>query len=231
MANPKVREAIDLAIDNRTLIDTVLGGGGVPVRAAVTPGLSAVPMELYNTFLYNPERSVELLKEAGYGPGELSIKLQGPSGRYPLDVETMEIIAAMLEAVGIKVEIQAMEWSAYESRVWTPNAIEGLALIGHANSLQDGYHALQRARCGFEFAEKTGWCNKRFDELIKLSAVTVDPEKRSAYLSEAFHLLTDSRSIIFLFQLQNVIGVSKKVDWTPSPDEQLWMFAAKPAAQ
>ncbi|WP_102958158.1 ABC transporter substrate-binding protein [Mangrovicella endophytica] len=228
LADPKVREAVDLAIDNKALIDTVFNGLGTPVRAAVTPGLSAVPMEYHNTFLYDPERAVALLKEAGYGPNELTLKLQGPSGRYPLDVEMLEIISVMLNAVGINTEIEALEWSSYNSRIWEPNKIEHLALIGHANSLQDGYHAVQRARCGLEFSNKTGWCDKRFDEVVGQSAVTVDPEKRSALLAEAFKLLTDSRSIIFLMQLENTIGIGKDVDWRPSPDEQLWMYAAKP---
>lgn len=229
MADPRVREAIDLAIDNQTLIDTVMNGLGTPVKAAVTPGLSAVPMELHDTYEYDPERAVQLLAEAGYGPGQLKIKIQGPSGRYPLDVETMEIVAVMLNSVGIEVEIEAMEWSSYQSRVWVPNEVEGLGFIGHANSLQDGYHALQRARCGFEFSLKTGWCDERFTELVETSAVTVDPEQRAEYLSEAFHLLSDSRSIIHLFQMENLIGVNNDVEWTPTPDEQLWMYAAQPA--
>src|SRR5699024_3204361 len=31
-ADERVREAIDLAIDNQTIVDSVLGGSGVPVR-------------------------------------------------------------------------------------------------------------------------------------------------------------------------------------------------------
>ena len=41
-----------------------------------------------------------------------------------------------------------------------PTTVEGLALIGHANSLQDGYHAVQRARCRVEYSKITGWCNR-----------------------------------------------------------------------
>ena len=118
LADPKVREAVDLAIDERALIDTVMSGRGVPVRGGSMPGISAVPMDLYNTYLYDPERAKKLLAEAGYKPGQLKIKLQGPSGRYPLDVETMEVVAVMLGAVGIEVEIEALEWSAFQSRVW-----------------------------------------------------------------------------------------------------------------
>ncbi|MDP0926157.1 ABC transporter substrate-binding protein [Paracoccus onubensis] len=228
LADPKVREAIDLAIDNQMLIDTVTNGLGTPVRAAVTPGLSAVPMAYYDTYNFDPERAVQLLEEAGYGPNELQLKLQGPAGRYPLDVETLEIVAVMLNAVGIQTDIETLEWSAYESRVWTPNTIDGIALIGHANSLQDGYHAVQRARCGFEFSLKTGWCDEEFDKLIEQSAATVDPKERAQQISDAFDLFVESNTVLHLFQVENLIGVSTSVDWSPSPDEQLWMYDAQP---
>lgn len=227
-SDARVREALNLAIDNQMIVDTVMGGLGVPTRGSVAPGLNAVPMDLYDTYSYDPERAMELLAEAGYGPGELTITLQGPAGRYPLDVEIAEITAIMLEMVGINVEIDVLEWSAYQSRVWDVENIEDIALIGYANSLQDGYHALHRAQCGHEFSRKTGWCDDRFDELVQLSERTTDPAEREAQLAEAFHLLADSNSILFLFQLQNVAGVSNSIDWQPRPDEQLWMFDAQP---
>jgi peptide/nickel transport system substrate-binding protein len=230
LANPKVREAVDFAIDNRALIDTVFSGLGTPVRAAVAPGITASPMEYYNSFNYDPAKSVELLKQAGYGPNDLTLKLQGPSGRYPYDVETLEIIAVMLNAVGINTQIETLEWSAYNSRIWDPHKIEHLCLIGHANSLEDAYQAVQRARCGLEFSLETGWCDAKFDGLIERSAVTVDQKERAKLLSDAFKMLTDSRSIIYLLQLENIIGIGKKVDWEPTPDEQLWMYASKPKA-
>src|SRR5690606_40859669 len=105
-------------LDTRTRVATVVGGRGTPVRAAVTPRLSAVPMKYYNTFEYNPERAVELLKEAGYGPDHPAlIKLQGPAGRYPLDVETLEIVAVMLDAAGMETGIGTTEGRALQARV------------------------------------------------------------------------------------------------------------------
>lgn len=229
LADPLVREAIDLAIDNQMLIDAVMDGAGTPVRGGVAPAIDASPMDLYDTYLYDAERAVELLAEAGYGPGELTIKLQGPSGRYPMDVEVMEVTAVMLGQVGINVEIEALEWSAFQDRIWLANNVEGLALIAHANSLQDGFHAVQRARCGFEYSNVTGWCDPEFDELVNLSAGALDPDERASYLSDAYHMLTESRSILYLFQLDNIIGISNDVDWEPTPDERLWMFDSRPA--
>jgi peptide/nickel transport system substrate-binding protein len=126
----RVREAIDYAIDNELLIEALMDGIGTPVRGRVSPGITAAPMSLYGTSLYDPERAVELLAEAGYDPGELSIRIDGPAGRYPKDTEIVELTAIMLEAVGIEVEMQVLEWSAYLSRVWDADAVEHMALIG-----------------------------------------------------------------------------------------------------
>src|SRR5690606_3795012 len=38
-ADARVREAIDLAIDNQAIVDSVLGGLGVPVRSRVPEGV------------------------------------------------------------------------------------------------------------------------------------------------------------------------------------------------
>src|SRR5690606_3733437 len=37
-ADPRVREAIELAIDNQAIIDSIAGGKGIPTRTSVTPG-------------------------------------------------------------------------------------------------------------------------------------------------------------------------------------------------
>ncbi|CAN5586070.1 hypothetical protein BH24DEI1_BH24DEI1_04900 [soil metagenome] len=41
--------------------------------------------------------------------------------------------------------------------------------------------------------------------------------------------MVEERPMIFLFQLENLAGVNVNVDWSPRPDEMLWMFDAQPA--
>src|SRR5699024_6999796 len=60
-ADPKVREAIDLAIDKEAIVDSLIGGYGTPTRTRVTPGNTGANEDLYNTQVYDPERAKELL--------------------------------------------------------------------------------------------------------------------------------------------------------------------------
>jgi peptide/nickel transport system substrate-binding protein len=74
-SDPRVREALELAIDKELLVEVVADGFGVPVGARVSPGVNAAPMKYYDQNAYDPERAVALLAEAGYGPGELTVAL------------------------------------------------------------------------------------------------------------------------------------------------------------
>lgn len=224
----RVREAIEYAIDNRLLIDAVMGGLGTPTRGRVSPGVQAAPMRFYDTYLYDPDRAVALLEEAGYGPGELTIRIQGPAGRYPLDADIVEVTAVMLEAVGIRTEVETLEWSAYLSRVWNADAVEHMGLIGLGNSLFDADLAYTLILCDGFYAGKTNWCDPEFDALIEATQRELDPQRRAELFDEIYQVVADERIMIFLFQLEGLVGVAERVAWTPRADELLWMFDAAP---
>lgn len=226
--DPRVREAIELAIDNQLLIDVLMGGLGTPTRGRVSPGIEAAPMRLYDTYLYDPERAVALLAEAGYGPGELTLRVQGPAGRYPQDADILEVTAVMLEAVGIRAEVEALEWSAYLSRVWNADAVEHMGLIGLGNSLFDASLAYTLILCDGFYTGKTNWCDPGFDALLEEALVELDPERRAALYDQVYQVVADERVMVFLFQLEGLVGVAEGVAWTPRVDELLWMFDARP---
>jgi peptide/nickel transport system substrate-binding protein len=224
----RVRKAIDYAINDQLMIDALMGGLGVPVRGRVSPGITSAPMEFYNTHLYNPERAVQLLAEAGFGPGEAAIKIQGPTGRYPMDADMVKLTGAMLEAVGFNVQYEILEWSAYQSRVWNVSGIQNMGLIGLGNSLFDAAMAYQIITCeGFQ-RRNTHWCDPEFDALMAEAVVELDQEHRAELFREIYRIVADERIMIFLFQLKNLAGVNANVDWSPRQDELLWMFAAAP---
>lgn len=226
--DPLVREALDLAIDNHLLVDGVMGGFGVPVRGRVGPGITGSPLEYYDTYLYDPERAVELLAEAGYGPGELTIKIQSPLGRYPMDADLAQIIGAMFEIVGVNVELEILEWSAFASRIWDVDNIEHMALMGLSNAMFDAWYPQRAILCEGSYQFKTNWCSEQFDEYVNGAAMELDPERRAELLAGAYAIVAAERPQIMLFQSEDLVGVSNSVDWTPRTDALLWMFDASP---
>ncbi len=224
----RVREAIEYAIDNQLLIDALYDGLGAPVRGRASPGITAAPMEFWNTYLYDPERAVQLLAEAGYGPGELTIHIQGPAGRYPLDTEIVELTAVMLNAVGINTTVEILEWSAYQSRVWRTENVQHMALIGLGNSLGDAALTYNAIMCDGSYQMMSQWCDPTFDALYNEALVELDDARRAELFREIFTTVAEERIYVHLFQLENMAGVANDIEWSPRPDEYLWMFDAKP---
>src|SRR5699024_3891829 len=138
-SDPKVREAIELAIDNETIVDNLFEGKAVPVRSRVPDDVFGSNPDLYDTYEYDPEKSKELLKEAGYSDG-VEIQMTAPKGNYPLDGETAELIASMLNEVGITVDLELLEGDAF-SEVYNNGTNEELLMIGLADGLLDASYS------------------------------------------------------------------------------------------
>src|SRR5690625_295080 len=151
--DPRVREAIDLSIDNQLLIDVLHDGYGTPTRLRISQGVVA-PEELYGQYLYDPERAAELLLEAGYSFGEARITLQGTVSRYPQDSQTAELLAVMLASVGFTVELELLEWGVFQDRVRFKH-VEKLALDGLGISTLDAWIALRGSICEREYITAT----------------------------------------------------------------------------
>jgi peptide/nickel transport system substrate-binding protein len=226
--DPRVREALDYAIDDRLLVDGVMGGFGVPVLGRVGPAVTGSPMDLYDTYNYDPERAVRMLAEAGYGPGELTLKIQSPMGRYPMDSDLAQIIGVMFEAVGINVELEILEWGAYAERIWDADKIEHMALMGLSNTMFDGWYPQRAILCDGTYRYKTNWCNPEFDAAVNAAAMEMDEEKRAGFIAEAYYIVAEDRPQIMLFQGEDLVGLSTDVEWTPRQDSLLWMFEARP---
>ena len=108
--NPLIREAIDKAIDRKSISDKLLRGLGKPTGIMVPPmnigyDASFKPVE------YDPERAKALVKEAGY-KGEM-ISIQYPNNNLVMANEVVQAVAGYMTAAGLKVEIKPMEFTAF----------------------------------------------------------------------------------------------------------------------
>lgn len=138
-ADPKVREAIDLAIDKQGIVDSIAGGAGIVTRTSVTPGNFGADPSLYKTSLYDLEKAKQLLKEAGYAEGEAEMTIS-VSSQYK---EQVEVVAAMLEQAGFKINMDVLEPSAFSER-YSSKSFKEIFMIGIGNSLFDASNNYNR---------------------------------------------------------------------------------------
>ena len=116
--NILVRQAIEYAIDKEAIVAGILGDRGNVAHSVIAPlTFGYADTELYG---YDPERAKELLKEAGYEEGELSLVIQSPDGRYYKDKECCMAIAQMLKEVGINASVEVNDWATFVDKVKAP---------------------------------------------------------------------------------------------------------------
>lgn len=113
LSNVKVRQAIAAALDTAEIVAAVTNGIGRP-NNSIVPIMSSyytdVQAKGYN---HSPGTAKKLLSEAGY-KGE-PIVLQ-TNKRYPQSFNTAIITQQMLQAVGMNVTVEVLEWATQLDR-------------------------------------------------------------------------------------------------------------------
>lgn len=217
-SDPKVREAIELAIDNEAITKQILLGEATPTRTRITPGNFGAHPRLYNTYLYDPNRAKQLLEEAGYGDG-LELTLTLADNHYLKANEINEVIASMLAQVGIDVNIQFVDWSRFlELRNAGDYGQMYFAVYG--NSIFDSSIGLQ------EFASNVGWDrasyrNEEVTELWEQALNNMNFDEREEQYQRIQEIVAEERPKIYLYHQNEVYGVSDDVIFTPRTDSML----------
>lgn len=118
-ADQTLRQAVSTAIDQQSLLDAAYDGhGGICKTLAAS---SCVDFnDAWNNddyYDYNLEKAKELLGEAGYGEGELTVRLLVDN--YEQRIRMAQIIQANLADIGVTVEILTYDTALYNTYKYT----------------------------------------------------------------------------------------------------------------
>jgi peptide/nickel transport system substrate-binding protein len=112
----KVREAISVAIDRKSLIDFVVGGAGNEIAVPVAPGFPGA--DGHKVPQYDPERAKALLAEAGHPDGFEIEAIYPDMNVYGVDFGLMmQKVQQDLSKVGIKVTLSPMPLSNWRDQI------------------------------------------------------------------------------------------------------------------
>lgn len=192
MAQLKVRQALDMAVNKQQIIDSVYQGAG-QLATNVLPPTQWSYDESIKDAPYDPEKAKQLLKEAGIKEGT-EITLWAMPVQRPYNPNA-KLVAEMLQSdwgkIGIKAKIMTYEWGEYIKR--SKGGENGAMLIGWSGDNGDPDNWLGTlfgcdAINGNNFSK---WCNPEFDKLITAAKNTTDKEERTKLYKEAQQLLKE----------------------------------------
>lgn len=222
-ANPKLREALELATDRNALVGVVVPGMGVPTRTRVTAGTSGHEPSLYNVNPFNLEKAKQLVAELGPEKAAVSVMAR-TSNPDALIVQTLK---GMWEKAGIKVNADLVDATTYSKRLKAKTNPE-LYVTSHINSLKDAELALNFVSNKTTIG-RIGYSPKEAVDLLSASRKEMDVAKREALLQQLAKRVAEDRPIITLFQTGDVHGIRKGITWKVPPDEMIWVYGMKVA--
>jgi peptide/nickel transport system substrate-binding protein len=198
LRDPRVREAISLAIDRAAIAERVLNGEGVPAGQVVPDGFFGADPAL-RPEPHDPARARRLLAEAGF-PDGFALTLHGPQDRFLRDAAVLQAIGPMLERIGIRARVETLPWAAYATRSQRPEF--SLMLVGwgagtgEASSPLRGLLATRDAATGLGASNRGGWSDARFDALLGEALRTPGDAAREALLREVGARAMAERALI-----------------------------------
>lgn len=231
LQDARVRRAISLAIDRKTIAARIMDGAATPANQFLPDGMFGTlpnPPELK----YDPAAAKKLLAEAGY-PDGFELTVSSTNDRYINDAQISQAVAQYLSRVGIKTTVDTMTRSVYFPKRakrefsfamggWSSETGEASSFLQYWVSAFDKEHGLGTSNYG-------GYDNPEFDRVFRRALVTVDPAAREKLLQESLTLaLADLPSIPLHFE-SSIWAFRKGLTYEGRADQYTLAMSAKPA--
>lgn len=196
-----VRNALSLAIDRQTIVDSITKGGQIPAHNYVPPDTAGYngPKGFHQ---FDVATAKKLLAKAGYPKGKdfpkIELLYNTSDGHRRIAVAIQQMWKKHLQ---IDVVLENQDWKVFLDRLKKQDyAIARAGWIGDypdPNTFLDMF-----VTDGGN--NQTGWSNKEYDALIKTAAMTGDPEKRQKLLYDAESILLEEAPIIPIYTYTRV---------------------------
>ncbi|GAT70065.1 phytase [Planomonospora sphaerica] len=222
--NPQIRQAISMAIDRKTITQTVFSGTRAPADDFINPLLDGYRPGACTACAYDPAQAKRLYDEAG-GPKQLELASNMDGGHK----EWIEAVANNLRSnLGIEVTVRPFEKLQQILDELDTKKYGGMYRMGwsidypSAENYLTPMFATGSIKTGSNFS---GYSNTQFDELVAKGDTATSQEESLKYYQKADDLLLRDLPMIpiFFYRLnaafsEHVRGVKinliNQVEWT-----------------
>ena len=228
LADPKVRQAVSLALDRKGIINTVFKGAGNIPRALQGSGTWGTAVDTFKAGydalpamdqdLAKAQELAKTLNVAGQ-----TVTIGASSGIPALNSEALAFKAAC-EAIGLKVEIQNVSPSNYINYFIDPKAwgsVDAFAMSNYGDYADPaGLYKSMAYKGGSQ--NFSGWTDPAATAAFDAARGEKDDTKRAALVVTAQKIVTDQLVWFPLVAANNVLIMNNKV--TGAPATFVYMF-------
>jgi len=206
-----VRQALNLAIDRDSIIQSLFNGGALPLQGFYPP-----PMPGYcladKDYQYNPETAQALLNQAGYGDG-LTLRVLAPEGIYSQDKLIMEALVQNLASVGVNLKVDYTTRENYPRSVIETQPQANYDLYFMEIEISTFFPAsLDPWVISGGVMNGGRYSNARVDEYLNQSAAELDQEVLTANYCLAGQQIWKDAPFLFLWQPGYQISIAPSLE-------------------
>ncbi|MND43000.1 Glutathione-binding protein GsiB precursor [compost metagenome] len=214
--NPKVRQAVAMAIDKQGIVEGLLGGFDKPASQMANDTYFGFVPNLKNVE-FDPEAAKKIVEETGAGKTKLSFATSPV-----FDQRIVQALAQMLSDVGFNVEIQLTDMAAYLKRAQSEPA-------------QQANFAFGRWSCACQDVDgvlfpllhsSSSWSSLRdpkIDALLVAARNTLDDKERQQAYDGVAKFVADDVPMVPLYEAAVLYGGAKNLEWQPTANESMFL--------
>ena len=227
----RVRQAMNHAIDVDTIIQTLGTGQERRAYGLGSRQLGAMTLEQATplNYEYNPEKARALLAEAGF-PDGFDTPFYGTVGFFAATDTVAQTVAQMLEAVGIRTELQLDPLPDFRAR-WAQKDVPGLHYY-FGNQSPDPISVINAEVADGGTLATAIYPESGIQELVEAQRLEFDAEKRAGILNELAEKIYTNANWIFLYETVETGVMRSDLDWDAKGNtrDHNYYFAIRPLA-
>ena len=203
----RVRQALCYAINPQEIMDYVSDGAGTEIGSAMFPSFTKYFLpELNDTYNTDFDKAKELLAEAGY-PDGFEFTITVPSN-YTQHVDTAQVLSEQLKNIGVKANIQEIEWNSWISDVYSDRKYQSTVVGVDASTLAaSSLLARYVSDAGRNF---TNFNSAAYDEAYANAQNTSDDSAKTEYYKECERILSEEAASVYIKDLPEFVALNKK---------------------
>lgn len=207
--NEAVRQALCYAVDVDTMLALTAQGHGTKVGSSMYPAFGKYfDASLADAYPYDPEKARALLTEAGY-PDGFSLTITVPSNYQP-HVDTATVLAEQLNAVGVKAELQLVDWNTWLEDVYGGRNFEA-TVVGFDTSTLNAGGMLARW-VSDSSKNMINYQNADYDAAFAAAQATADDAEQTALYKQCLQILSDTAANVYLQDMADFVAINPALD-------------------
>lgn len=219
--NEKLRQAVNYGVNVDAIIGGIYQGHATRAPGVLSPESPDLSPEA-SVYPYDLDKAKSLVADASSELGiDLSsheIILDSPQGRYPMDSDATQAIAAECQMMGLNVQVRYNEWGSYLEDIRNKQTGDMFYLSVAA---LDARYAIP-----IQFGESavySGYSDPELEELVAEASSEMDEQEAEELWNECQKMINERAAWLFLYVQHDLYGVSNRTDWKPRLDEMIWM--------